>query len=218
MILGSSNRVVYGEYPFPWAKIASLRPQLFNPDSLSIPLSKEQESKPGDFSTLALDYKAFYLVEGRSEIMTASSFLRIVEHKTIWDAQSQQSRRLFPVYEALTAFSDRKCSIPRDRLFAMLEIVDSHLGCCMVPDYEVEMSQIYSTALVACFLSIFSYHSNLVDKVKAYLKTAARLHTIFGIDEDEIRHCRKAVLCGEAYLDTYLGSGIRWCLPIPLSE
>ncbi|KAM0718467.1 hypothetical protein Q7P37_005537 [Cladosporium fusiforme] len=188
IMLASKITLIVGSYKFSWSQIARLGPQ-------SIQSSFWHQDSHG------LPMMSMTFVEGQMRFARRSALLGLIERKTKWESQAalmpdEGTRRTYvvPCYMAFGTFADHACSDPRDKLYAMLGIVEEDIRNDIDPNYKA-IQEVYKVALVAGFRSI---KADLQDSLKLRLEAfgilAAHLHETFGLQEKDICDPRTDVL------------------------
>ncbi|VUC24460.1 unnamed protein product [Clonostachys rosea] len=189
IMLASDISIIVGNYAFPWSRVAKLGPQ-----------SIQSSLWHGDSRGLSL--MDMTLVEGQMRIGQRSAMFDLLESKIKWGSQAvlntgvgKRKTYSMPCYVAFGTFAEHGCSDPRDKLYAMLGIVEEDVRKGIVRDYRLEAREVYGVALTAGFRSV---KAHLPDSLKMRLEAVgilvAHLHDAFGLQEVDIRDIRAAVL------------------------
>ncbi|KAK8877497.1 HET-domain-containing protein [Apiospora arundinis] len=202
IMLASDITIIVGSYTFPWPQVAKLGPQsiqssFWHHDSHGLPMMNMK------------------LVEGQMRFARRSALLGLIERKTRWDShvasipdEGEKHIYLVPCYLAFGTFADHACSDPRDKLYAMLGMVEEDIRKDIVPDYRLGVPQVYRIALAAGFRSVMAnLRESLKMRLEAFGILAAHLHEAFGLLERDICGPRTAVLA-EPYIHSDVQSDL----------
>jgi hypothetical protein len=108
----------------------------------------------------------------------------IVEHKKLWNSDNQNfdtfRKPVVPVYLALSAFSQQRCSEPHDMFFGLLDLIEAQFRADLVPDYDMDLTQVYLKATEVCVRSIELHLKSPWLRISTFLLTLANSHKTFG--------------------------------------
>lgn len=206
VMLASRVSVLYCDFVWPWPKVASIAPE--SQETMAFGIGPSPDGS--DFVPL---HRMDTVLKGRPFDQIAPDFTRVMEHKDRLDKRVaatgsdvkamslldqpdvEPEMRTMPLYLALSAFCGQKCTDMRDKLYGMLGLAGAATRQRLLPDYELDLPQVYEMALYESLRSIDDHLRDFVDRrLQTYEMITAALHETFQLSEDVISSSRSRIL------------------------
>lgn len=193
LLLSNDIHICCGRYAFAWNDIARLA---------VLPMSAQFFSNPEDTEwwhawnfPRPRDYSQQEAQEARIQDGWQSA-LRLLHYRQQWLSRTTSGESAYgdsgpgmPIHEAVTAFRYQQCRDRRDKVFALIGLIDGEGRVMITPSYQDSTWQVFVQAAAACLVSLWKSRNVLSHEQRPSHEDrmyCGALNVILGLPEHDV--------------------------------
>ena len=195
LLLSKAVKIHCGQFTFSWDTLLALTktPLPIN-DTISVPEVDENLSWwDAWFFTQPEDYSQ--QLERDEQIIYGWQFaLRLFRCRQRWPSRNAEGVLRtpdLPFHEAISAFQLQQCRVQRDKIFALIGLLDPEGRSMINPDYDVLLHQVFLDAAAAGLISLWKNERvSREDRIRLTndnREFCERLHVLLGLENKPIK-------------------------------